>query len=1100
MNLQTYSLAAIRTPKATYLDGNYEYKQSAITCEQGFSFNLIDALSGAYDSSINNYTSQYLTGLKKLEDFISLPGQKDNYLRTITTPLILNDLTSLSVPKVLNVRATGDNTTTLSILSTVDYNNSGSFFELSFINNKVLRVLHNAGNGYYVLNVINQNNLQFIPSISTYIPAGNEGDDIFQYQLDSTGYLQLYKEYNNTLFAVNLSGTSLTLVNVLCASFGRVNKLFRVYYNYETINPKLNTSWISYNTNKVNTLSINNEKSDFDKTNQYILHTNYNEVSDTIELNHIALDNSRSEKGFIKRGASTTINEGNIPSTLFREYTTLRTGNDQERGDDHISLIYTWYDKDIEVYSGRDTYFVTPSSLYPYEKLNINDTKFIYNGSLPSTSPLLADKIYRSRAKSTTFENGRYLCTWLSGGASNMGMWVDRYYYPDRISKQAALSSSITPAYSASFLDPIDSIYYTPSRTSNFIFDKKSDLTIEPNTRYYYSRIDSNDIQNALINTMPLVSGFSNYYTTNNVAIPYISDSIVYDGTKYNKFNIKDPVNCSSQFTISFDLFVNPGTPIGYSLANSSREFTILNDTKVTPFITLYQDNIVYIYNTNYTLIKTITFDTDVRDIIVYKPLDDFFVICNNGLLYKVNELGNKLKKEVIPITSYKNYTQDDNYIYFLLDITGVVVRVNKFTFNYTTVYATLLPLYVNEPIQGKHRSLIIYNNILYSIPGERFKYKNADEIYFLLHNKQLWYYNLITNTARSLFDTSSTINDFALTTDNNIIILTDTNWYQYTSNRVYVLSGTTVDPVGAGPYKNIHVDIIREYTDTGLNESATILMLSGSNLDIHPVGNLVVQNILTSNITNVETAPNKVDLGITGQYVSDTSAIRKRYNLTNFNKIQALGTDLSFNMTLTNYLSSEDTLQQNIELSLQDLDIGYHTFTYRFDSRQGNITLFIDGIIYKNLTIPPNKYNIQQILSEDLYLGAVGIVNGLDLATYLKQPGYYYLNNTSIRNCHIYDRALKTDEIFALNINKDPIDNLVLSIPSGQRSNIEEIERYFKYSPVSSSKSINIYVKNAGITNTDFKNNIKNIILDQTASALPVGIKINDIQFIDFK
>jgi len=276
--------------------------------------------------------------------------------------------------------------------------------------------------------------------------------------------------------------------------------------------------------------------------------------------------------------------------------------------------------------------------------------------------------------------------------------------------------------------------------------------------------------------------------------------------------------------------------------------------------------------------------------------------------------------------------------------------------------------------------------------------------------------------------------------------------------------------------------------------------MLSGSNLDIHPVGNLVVQNILTSNITNVETAPNKVDLGITGQYVSDTSAIRKRYNLTNFNKIQALGTDLSFNMTLTNYLSSEDTLQQNIELSLQDLDIGYHTFTYRFDSRQGNITLFIDGIIYKNLTIPPNKYNIQQILSEDLYLGAVGIVNGLDLATYLKQPGYYYLNNTSIRNCHIYDRALKTDEIFALNINKDPIDNLVISIPSGQRSNIEEIERYFKYSPVSSSKSINIYVKNAGITNTDFKNNIKNIILDQTASALPVGIKINDIQFIDFK
>jgi hypothetical protein len=275
---------------------------------------------------------------------------------------------------------------------------------------------------------------------------------------------------------------------------------------------------------------------------------------------------------------------------------------------------------------------------------------------------------------------------------------------------------------------------------------------------------------------MPLISSFTNYYTTNNVSIPYSSDNILYDGTKYNKYNIKDPINCSSQFTISFDLFVDPGTTYGYSIANSSREFTILNDTKITPFITLYQDNIVYIYNTDYTLIKTVTFDTDVRDIIVYKPLNVFFVICSNGFLYKVNELGNKLKREVIPVYGYKNYTQDDNYIYFLIDISGKVIKVNKNTFDYSIVYPTMLPLYADDPIQGKHRGLIVYNDILYSIPGERFKYKNANEIYFLLHNKQLWYYNLIKNTSRILFDTSSNINDFALTTDNNIIILTDTN------------------------------------------------------------------------------------------------------------------------------------------------------------------------------------------------------------------------------------------------------------------------------------------------------------------------------------
>jgi hypothetical protein len=130
-----------------------------------------------------------------------------------------------------------------------------------------------------------------------------------------------------------------------------------------------------------------------------------------------------------------------------------------------------------------------------------------------------------------------------------------------------------------------------------------------------------------------------------------------------------------------------------------------------------------------------------------------------------------------------------------------------------------------------------------------------------------------------------------------------------------------------------------------------------------------------------------------------------------------------------------------------------------------------------------------------------VGIVNGLDLASYLQQPGYYFLrNNNKLRKLLIYDRALRADEIVALSVSKDPINDLVLSIPCGQRNNIEEIERYFRYLPVSSSKSINIYVKNTGITNTEFKNNIKTIILDQAASSLPVGVKINDIQFIDFK
>jgi hypothetical protein len=105
------------------------------------------------------------------------------------------------------------------------------------------------------------------------------------------------------------------------------------------------------------------------------------------------------------------------------------------------------------------------------------------------------------------------------------------------------------------------------------------------------------------------------------------------------------------------------------------------------------------------------------------------------------------------------------------------------------------------------------------------------------------------------------------------------------------------------------------------------------------------------------------------------------------------------------------------------------------------------------------------------------------------------------LKNVFLYDRPLGDDEILGLNIFDTLINDLVLSIPAGQRNNIEEIERYFKFrTKDSSSKKVNIYVKNTGIINADMQNNIKNLIMQESASILPLGVNINDIQFLDFK
>jgi hypothetical protein len=198
--------------------------------------------------------------------------------------------------------------------------------------------------------------------------------------------------------------------------------------------------------------------------------------------------------------------------------------------------------------------------------------------------------------------------------------------------------------------------------------------------------------------------------------------------------------------------------------------------------------------------------------------------------------------------------------------------------------------------------------------------------------------------------------------------------------------------------------------------------------------------------------------------------------------------------------LLSEDVVNSSITIPATELDAGYHTFTYSVDTINGNIKLFIDGTLYKQDDIAPGKYAIQNTLDTDIYFGTVGYYNSSDLATFLSQPGYYFIDGISIKNLYIFDRATSDDLTFALNTVGTQIDDIVLSIPCGQRNNIEEIQRLFKYGSISSSNLINIYVKNSGIVDQTLQSNIKSTILQQSTNLLPAGVKINDIKFIDFK
>jgi hypothetical protein len=138
--------------------------------------------------------------------------------------------------------------------------------------------------------------------------------------------------------------------------------------------------------------------------------------------------------------------------------------------------------------------------MYPFTNLNINDSRFVDCGAYAFDTPLYADKVYQLNTNNYSVDGSVYLCTWLSGSTSSK-VWVDRYYYPDVISKQAALLEK--GVFDITYDQAIENLIISNAALSAniakyTIFDKKSDLSFAPNQKYTYHRFNNNTIFNTI--------------------------------------------------------------------------------------------------------------------------------------------------------------------------------------------------------------------------------------------------------------------------------------------------------------------------------------------------------------------------------------------------------------------------------------------------------------------------------------------------------------------------------------------------------------------------------------------------------------------------
>jgi len=167
-----------------------------------------------------------------------------------------------------------------------------------------------------------------------------------------------------------------------------------------------------------------------------------------------------------------------------RKYTSILNESTQSQGSENLMFGYNFYTKEYQFDPDRYTKFTLPNSLFPFDRININNTSLCDRGAYAARSPYFSDKVFKrvdrnknvndkTRIQGSLFNesslpinlqdsnnvlqlqevvfdsinNGTVLCSWLSGGEKAKGTWYDRYYIPQSTNYTTALTGTGVPTF-----------------------------------------------------------------------------------------------------------------------------------------------------------------------------------------------------------------------------------------------------------------------------------------------------------------------------------------------------------------------------------------------------------------------------------------------------------------------------------------------------------------------------------------------------------------------------------------------------------------------------------------------------------------------------
>ena len=814
------------------LTANYSYdnalslNQSVYYTEQGLEVPLVDIFADLNDVSTNNYSNLYLSKYDNIQSSVTVNDLTPIINESFSTYLAANAYSGITTnSRFLLVQEPAYNVSSASISMSGTYANIDNryFFKIILLDGNYCRISHiNAGVTRY-LTVDYVGNLAFTPY--TYLDGLDlsKQSQVFAYIYDrQNDLLVLTKNISDVAQVVtyNSSLQSLIMTDPLSGSGASytTDSILKLQPRNESSNTtKLFDPWVSYQKDfKTNSQNVNSDRSFETVNSNILLNAEYSTISgSSLNVNLLSLKNNNTPENYQSRNnpfqtSKSAYFSGSEVSS--RRYNKLFTGSNQTFGNDNITLGYDDYTTDIVLPADKITYFHVPQITYPFTQININDSGLIEAGAIAGDHPMKSDKVFKKLASAkytTTFGNtneettGYFLCSWLSGGndPSVKPIWLDRFYNPSKLAFITALTGT---SYSLAFDNLNDSVKNVYGDLG--IYDKPSDLIFEPGTYYAYHHIGSNDVIKYISSLQPYLadSTFSKFVYANNsnVADPgVVVEEYTFNGNTYAITQSLSSIDDSNQFTLSFFAHNYDWTmPFGNQIVGNyvNDGFGVFNTNNITPTIFINSASGINILNTDFTSLKSITYNTQPIGYMRRDGMRHYFGIFKDGTFTRFNAADTIIKQtsnSYLSSTIDFDYTDSTGYILCSANNTTKVLQADLTTTTLTDI-STLSSNFIYSPGCSVSAATTIdyYNNNLYFTPGILSKRVNDTIFYLSSDNSAIIRWDSIntSTSVTSAFKSSTGIVDFNIDNSNNIWILNKQNKFsKYSLTRDLILSGS---------------------------------------------------------------------------------------------------------------------------------------------------------------------------------------------------------------------------------------------------------------------------------------------------------------------